>query len=139
VLRGARVQGPYSSAQLSRYLLLGRVRYHDELSCDGQHWRPLLEYPELIPDELYKLHSPQGWQRYLDALAEVDERGDEQPHGSRQRRGDQSRHRFREEWRAALRSAGLGGGERCAMPLLLLGVTLAALLVLLIFGSVSAR
>jgi len=139
VLRGARMLGPYTSVQLSRYLLLGRVRHSDQLSRDGEQWYPVVEYPDLIPDQLHNLHSSQGWKRYLDALAEIDERSVAQPQGARRRRGEQSWRRFRDEWRGALRGAGLAGDERRLIPLLLLGVTLAALLVLLALSSVATR
>lgn len=143
VRRGHCVLGPYTDRQVSRYLLLGRIRHNDRLSADGECWRPVTDFPFLIPAELRAIDSDQGWMRYLDALAEVDERdelGERRQSlrdGSSDRRISASREQFREDWRNALDDAGLGGGERRVLPYLLLGVTLTALLVLITLNSLG--
>lgn len=43
------VRGPYPAGLISRHVLLGRIRKEDDVSHDGQHWRPLADVPELIP------------------------------------------------------------------------------------------
>ena len=85
VQKGARVQGPFSAAQVARFLLLGRVRRSDRVSRDGELWEPVTQVPELVPEELLDLESPDGWRRYLDARAAGDDRGDGR---DRERGGD---------------------------------------------------
>ena len=74
VQQGARLQGPYTSGDIRRYLLLGRVRHNDRVSKDGDLWEPVTQVPELIPEELLDLDSEQGWQEYLAKYRVVDER-----------------------------------------------------------------
>lgn len=49
IRRDGLVKGPFPTAQVSRYVLLGRLRGADELSPDQVSWRPLSELSELIP------------------------------------------------------------------------------------------
>jgi len=74
VQQGARLQGPYTSGDIRRYLLLGRVRHNDRVSKDGDLWEPVTQVPELIPEELLDLESEQGWKDYLAKYQAVDER-----------------------------------------------------------------
>ena len=74
VQQGARLQGPYTSGDIRRYLLLGRVRHNDRVSKDGDLWEPVTQVPELIPEELLDLESEQGWQDYLAKYRTLDER-----------------------------------------------------------------
>lgn len=74
VQKGARVQGPYSTSEIGRFLLLGRVRNSDRVSRDGELWEPVTQVPELIPDELLDLNTEQGWERFFTARNEADER-----------------------------------------------------------------
>ena len=74
VQKGARVQGPYSADEVARFLLLGRIRNSDRVSRDGELWEPVTQVPELIPDELLDLNSDLGWERFVSARNEVDER-----------------------------------------------------------------
>ena len=74
VQKGARVQGPFSATEVGRFLMLGRVRRSDRVSRDGELWEPVTQVPELVPEELLDLDSPDGWQRFLDARAAGDER-----------------------------------------------------------------
>lgn len=52
IKRGEAIKGPYPAGQVSRYILLGRIREGDELSQDRQIWRPLNELTDLIPAAL---------------------------------------------------------------------------------------
>jgi len=74
VQKGARVQGPYSAAEVGRFLLLGRVRNSDRVSRDGELWEPVTQVPELIPDELLDLNTETGWDRFINARGLMDER-----------------------------------------------------------------
>ncbi len=49
VRRKGQVKGPFPAAQVSRFVLLGRIRDTDELSSDQKIWAPLPQVPELIP------------------------------------------------------------------------------------------
>lgn len=56
VKKGSRVQGPFSVNEVSRFLLLGRVRNTDTVSRDGEIWEPVTQVPELVPEELLDLN-----------------------------------------------------------------------------------
>ncbi len=49
VRRDRQVRGPFPAAQISRFVLLGRIRETDELSSDQKVWVPLSGVPELLP------------------------------------------------------------------------------------------
>ena len=129
VQKGARVQGPFSAAQVARFLLLGRVRRSDRVSRDGELWEPVTQVPELVPEELLDLESPGGWRRYLDARGAGEERGDDRDAdvgpGIRieRRDGIDALARVREEWREERREERLGRrregglGDRLEDPL----------------------
>lgn len=74
VQNGSRVQGPFSTTEVGRYLLLGRIRPTDRVSKDGELWEPVTQVPELIPEELLDLESDTGWNRFLDVRTGTDER-----------------------------------------------------------------
>lgn len=74
VQQGSRLQGPYSTRDIGRYLLLGRIRRNDRVSRDGELWEPVTQVPELVPEELLDLDNEQGWQQYLEKYRSVDER-----------------------------------------------------------------
>ncbi len=50
VRRGSQVRGPFPARQVSKYVLLGRIRQSDEVSRDQQHWQRLADVPSLIPE-----------------------------------------------------------------------------------------
>jgi hypothetical protein len=94
------VRGPYPARQISRYILLGRIRECDELRHGDGDWAGFGHYPELVP-EVMKLPPTAGHLREL-ALAKLraDERGsaDRRRPGSpgsglRERRGGNERRR----------------------------------------------
>ena len=50
IRRGTVVRGPFPRGLIARYVILGRIALSDELSEDLEHWMPLAELPQLIPD-----------------------------------------------------------------------------------------
>lgn len=72
--RGNVVRGPYPAGQISRYILLGRIRETDELRCDGGEWQALDRYPELIPDVMKLPPTEENRQKLLMARMREDER-----------------------------------------------------------------
>lgn len=74
VRRGSTVQGPYPARQIARYVLLGRIRLDDRISRNGDHWFVLAERPDLIPEEMGDLGSPEGRARFIAARNKADER-----------------------------------------------------------------
>lgn len=68
------VRGPYPAGQISREILLGRIRDDDELSHDQQHWTPLSKLPQMIPEVMRHADTPEGQQRLMLARLREDER-----------------------------------------------------------------
>lgn len=64
--RAGQVRGPYPGAEISRYLLLGRLRETDEISRDRRDWRRLADHPELIPAVVREPHNETGRRRRAD-------------------------------------------------------------------------
>lgn len=64
--RAGQVRGPYPGAEISRYLLLGRLRESDEVSPDRHDWRRLADHPELIPEVVREPDSETGRRRRAD-------------------------------------------------------------------------
>ncbi|HFD80848.1 MAG TPA: hypothetical protein ENK05_10750 [Gammaproteobacteria bacterium] len=75
-------RGPYTAAQMSRYILLGRVREGDELRPEDGEWGGLERWPQLIP-EVMKLPDTEENRRKL-RLARM--RADERRPGDRRER-----------------------------------------------------
>ena len=46
------IRGPFPSKQITRHILLGRISKTDEVSTDQLNWRPVSEFPDLIPPEM---------------------------------------------------------------------------------------
>jgi len=163
VQQGARLQGPYTSNDIRRYLLLGRVRHNDRVSKDGDLWEPVTQVPELIPEELLDLDSEQGWQEYLAKHRAVDERTSatheiqhlEDPHfhapqyASREIDAEKRIHtdeettgQIRREWSDDTEAdtelpPAPAYQSVSLLPLSLLGLTLLALLVVIYLNTVS--
>jgi len=121
VQKGARVQGPFTATEVGRFLLLGRVRNSDRVSRDGELWEPVTQVPELIPEELLDLDNENGWRRYLDARGSLDEH-------------DMAAE-VRDDWQQD-DQAQLSGLS--ILPWSLLGITLAALGVVLYLNSTAS-
>lgn len=135
VQKGSRVQGPYSTHEVGRYLLLGRVRNTDRVSRDGELWEPVTQVPELIPEELLDLDTDVGWQRFVDARSREDQRnnGGAVAPERRVNNENQADEQIRADW-------GLDNQFKpgSALPWSLLGVTLGALGIVVYLNSTSA-
>ena len=83
--RGDTVRGPYSRTQIRRYILLGRIRSTDEVRPEGGGWKPLADYPELIPEVMKFPPGKTKGGKLLVARMLADER---QPGDRRQRGGE---------------------------------------------------
>jgi hypothetical protein len=68
------VRGPHPSGLISRFLLLGRLTLDDEISPDRENWRPVREFPRLIPEALHPGGTPESRERLLQARLREDER-----------------------------------------------------------------
>ena len=133
VQKGSRVQGPFSTTEVGRFLLLGRVRNTDRVSRDGELWEPVTQVPELIPEELLNLQSDEGWNQFLNFRSEEDERKVETPVELERRTvPDTTSADIRSEWSTPENSA-----AQAVLPWSLLGVTLAALSVVLYLNATS--
>lgn len=133
VQKGSRVQGPFSTTEVGRFLLLGRVRNTDRVSRDGELWEPVTQVPELIPEELLNLQSDEGWNQFLKIRTDEDERKLELPaEPERRTLPDPAPVAIRNEWSAPASPVGQG-----ILPWSLLGITLAALGVVLYLNASS--
>jgi len=127
VQKGSRVQGPFSTNEVGRFLLLGRVRNTDRVSRDGELWEPVTQVPELIPEELLNLQSDDGWNQFLQVRKVEDERHVERPVPEERRAfPDPLPEQLRDEWQTAAPPV-----SHSVLPWSLLGITLAALGVVL--------
>lgn len=134
VQKGSRVQGPFSTTEVGRFLLLGRVRNTDRVSRDGELWEPVTQVPELIPEELLNLQSDEGWNQFLTIRTDEDERKLELPAVPERRTiPDPAPVAIRNEWSAPATSQ----TAQSILPWSLLGITLAALSVVLYLNASS--
>jgi len=134
VQKGSRVQGPFTTNEVGRFLLLGRVRNTDRVSRDGELWEPVTQVPELIPDELLNLQSDDGWNQFLTTRSANDERqSDVSVAADRRQIPDPTPAQLRHEWQ----SSELPDSGQSLLPWSLLGITLAALGVVLYMNANS--
>jgi len=68
------MRGPFSVKNISRYILLGRIRLDDELSQDRVHWTIAGRLTSLLPPELASQSSWADYQRLVVAHMGTDER-----------------------------------------------------------------
>lgn len=68
------IRGPFSAEEITRYLLLGRIRLADELSIDKTDWSPANSFSDMLPPEVTNLESWDDYQRLVEARMQVDER-----------------------------------------------------------------
>jgi hypothetical protein len=68
------VRGPYPDKQISRYILLGRIRDGDEVRPERGEWAPLADYPDLIPEVMKLPPTDENLQKLLMARLREDER-----------------------------------------------------------------
>ncbi len=93
------VRGPYPDRQISRYILLGRIRDSDELKPEGGEWAGVNDYPQLIPEVMKLPPGEENHQLLLMARMHEDERepGDRRdrnpdvPQAVKERRSGQER------------------------------------------------
>jgi len=133
---GCSSSGTVHSDRIGRFLLLGRVRNSDRVSRDGELWEPVTQVPELIPEELLDLDNENGWRRYLDARGSLDERKqfDVVESDRRDEEHDMAAE-VRDDWQQD-DQAQLSGLS--ILPWSLLGITLAALGVVLYLNSTAS-
>jgi hypothetical protein len=85
--RGKEIRGPFPKKLISRYLLIGRILETDEVSADQRNWKPVLQLPELIPEEMKAdLTVPENIEKLR--LARL--REDERKYGDRRHQGDEA-------------------------------------------------
>jgi hypothetical protein len=132
------VRGPFSARDVTRYILLGRIRMLDELSSDRITWRCVNSYSEMLPPELTDLSSWDNYQQLVVSRMLVDERqrerrvtGDggtdtpvpERRRGTDRRRNDDSefvtRHLFGRDFNDLANSAHSGRLRTLLLTLLL--------------------
>jgi hypothetical protein len=68
------VRGPFSEAQVSRYILLGRIQLGDELRTGEASWALVDQWPQVMPPELKLPPTEENEQRLMAARAAADER-----------------------------------------------------------------
>ena len=71
------VRGPFLAEDVSRYLLLGRIRLDDELSRDRENWSVAGQLGGLLPPDLASQSSWDDYQRLVVAHMKADERKSE--------------------------------------------------------------
>ena len=72
--RSGVVRGPFSAEEISRNLILGRIRMEDEISQDRDRWQAAEQCGELLPAELQNLDTWDDYQKLVIARMQVDER-----------------------------------------------------------------
>lgn len=77
------MRGPFSAENISRYMLLGRIRLDDELSQDCETWVVAAELDNLLPAELKNQSSWDDYEQLLTAHMKADERKDDRRAGKR--------------------------------------------------------
>jgi hypothetical protein len=68
------MRGPFSAENISRYILLGRIRLDDELSQDRTNWSVAGQLASLLPSELASQSSLDDYQQLVVAHMQADER-----------------------------------------------------------------
>lgn len=135
VQKGSRVQGPFSTNEVGRFLLLGRVRNTDRVSRDGELWEPVTQVPELIPEELLNLQSDEGWNQFLNVRKASDERVASTPVTlERRAQPDPEPTQLRDEWQGEAPT----DCSKSVLPWSLLGITVAALGFVLYLNATGA-
>lgn len=79
------VRGPYPEKQVSRYILLGRIRHDDEVRPEGGEWATLEMRAELVPEVMKLPPTEENLQKLMIARLHEDER---QPRDRREGEGD---------------------------------------------------
>ena len=75
--REGMIRGPFTAEDITRHLLLGRIRLDDELSTDKVIWSPANCFSDMLPPEVTNLTSWDDYQKLVEARMQVDERKSE--------------------------------------------------------------
>ena len=68
------VRGPFSPNEVSRYILLGRIRLDDDISTDQNNWQTAGSIASILPEEILDLSSWSEYQRLIISRLQLDER-----------------------------------------------------------------
>ncbi len=68
------IRGPFSAADVTRYILLGRISLDDDVSQDQVNWQRVKTTTIILPPELQQLSSWEDYQQLILARQKVDER-----------------------------------------------------------------
>jgi hypothetical protein len=68
------IRGPFTADIITRHILLGRIRMHDEVSEDRESWQTAKLLTSLLPDEVRHMSGWEDYQRFIVARMRVDER-----------------------------------------------------------------
>ena len=72
--RNGVTRGPFSAENITRYILLGRIRLEDELSRDLVTWSAARQLTTLLPEQLQNLNSGDAYRQLITAQMQADER-----------------------------------------------------------------
>lgn len=75
--RGGVIRGPFTAENITRHLLLGRIRLEDELSTNKTTWTSVNCFSGMLPPEVINLTSWDDYQKLVEARMQVDERKSE--------------------------------------------------------------
>jgi hypothetical protein len=75
--RGGVIRGPFTAEDITRHLLLGRIRLEDELSTNKTTWTSVNCFSGMLPPEVINLTSWDDYQKLVEARMQVDERKSE--------------------------------------------------------------
>lgn len=97
-------RGPYTAENITRHILLGRIRLEDELSRDRLSWSAAGQLTSLLPEQLLQLDSWDAYRQLIVARLQADER-----QGERRCDGCRNRDNCRERRQLADRRQSSGG------------------------------
>jgi hypothetical protein len=72
--RNGVIRGPFTAADVTRYVLLGRIGLDDDVSDDRETWQSVKTVAAMVPAEMQQLSSWEEYQQIVIARARVDER-----------------------------------------------------------------
>lgn len=94
------MRGPFLDEYVERYILLGRIRLNDELSQDRKSWEPVMNFPELFPEELSGLSRWDDYNELVMARIRYDERVSERRRNDRMLAAGEDRRKLADRRRA---------------------------------------
>jgi hypothetical protein len=87
------IRGPFSAEDVTRYILLGRIRLDDELSQERENWVAAAQLTSLLPAELSSQSGWEDYERLVTAHMKVDERKGDRRHRKLRHYHDANRER----------------------------------------------